>query len=267
MLATLEAGPADRPTVLLLHGGGASGWTWRPVVERLRGYHALVPDLPEHGRSLELGPFTMPDAARQVAELIRERAHGGQAHVVGLSLGAQVAVQLLASAPGRVASLMVTGTALRPAPVTALLRHPIGRRWTTALLKAYWPWRLRPWLLRANMRGFGIPDACYAEFAEDTRAMTVEAFWRIVFEESQGYALPPGLDGVQVPALVLAGEHEEASVIRSAADLVAALPRASGGLVPGAGHNWPIETPDRFAEVLTAWLAQRALPSGLRPLP
>ena len=32
-LAVLEVGPADRPTVALLHGVGTSGWMWRRLVE------------------------------------------------------------------------------------------------------------------------------------------------------------------------------------------------------------------------------------------
>jgi pimeloyl-ACP methyl ester carboxylesterase len=94
-----ESGAAAAPTIVFLHGGGASGWTWLPAVERLSEYHALVPDLPEQGRSQDSGPLSIPRAARLVADLIRERAHGGKVHLVGLSLGAQIGVELLATSP------------------------------------------------------------------------------------------------------------------------------------------------------------------------
>lgn len=88
-LYVAESGPVTAPTIVFLHGGGTRGWSWQPQVERLPEYHCVVPDLPEHGRSRHSGPFTMAHAAALVAEVIRSCAHGGHAHVVGLSVGAR----------------------------------------------------------------------------------------------------------------------------------------------------------------------------------
>src|ERR1700676_5643973 len=86
-----ECGPNSAPTICFLHGGGVSSWMWTPQVEALQDtYHCLLPDLPEHGLSASVRPFTIADAARRVAELIRELAHGGRAHVIGISEGAQI---------------------------------------------------------------------------------------------------------------------------------------------------------------------------------
>ena len=104
-----EHGPADAPTIVFLHGGGGAGWMWTPQVEALSSeFHLLVPDLPEQGRSTDGGQFTMASAAAQVADLVRTQSHGGRAHVVGLSEGAQVAVQLLADAPEVVLSAIAS---------------------------------------------------------------------------------------------------------------------------------------------------------------
>jgi len=65
-----ECGPTTSPTLVFLHVGGGAGWMWSPQVESLsRDFHCLVPDLPGHGRSAEM-PFTIADAAQQVATLI-----------------------------------------------------------------------------------------------------------------------------------------------------------------------------------------------------
>ena len=94
-----ESGPSDAPSLVFLHGGGVSGWMWQPQVQAFADYHCLVPDLPEHGRSLAEKLLTIEDSATRVAQLYRERAHRGKAHVVGISLGAQVIVALLSQAP------------------------------------------------------------------------------------------------------------------------------------------------------------------------
>ena len=91
-----ESGPVSAPTIVFLHGGGVSGWSWQPQIEAFPDYDLLVPDLPEHGRSLAEAPFTIPDAAVRIADLIRDRGHDGRAHVIGLSLGVgHPAIQLL----------------------------------------------------------------------------------------------------------------------------------------------------------------------------
>jgi len=47
-----EAGPVDAPTVLLLHGFGASSYMFRDLMPQLaRKYHVIAPDLPGFGQT------------------------------------------------------------------------------------------------------------------------------------------------------------------------------------------------------------------------
>src|SRR5260370_32598859 len=82
-----QAGRADAASIVFLHGLGLSGAMWQPQFQRLPGYQCLAPDLPEHGKSAELGPFSLKDASRRVAELIRETTLTCRAHVAGLPIG------------------------------------------------------------------------------------------------------------------------------------------------------------------------------------
>ncbi len=257
-LALTERGPAEAPTVVLLHGGGASGWTWGPAVERLPEFHCLVPDLPDHGGSIPAaGPFSMPAAVDAVVDLIRRRSHGGRAHVAGLSLGAQVLVALLARAPEIVDRALVSGALVRPLP---------GSRWLHGLLdltvRAYMPFRNYGWLVRANAWGYGIPSAYLDAFREDTRRLTADSFLRIM-AANLSFRLPENLSRVSTPTLVLAGAREYGVMRRSARDLAAALPHGRAAIVQGARHNWPLEHPDLFAEVLCAWVRSAPLPNRL----
>ena len=95
-----------------------SGWSWEPVVQRMQGYHCLVPDLTGFGKSFEQGPFEMDRAADAVADVIRSRVGSGRANVVGLSLGAQVGVQLLATEPKLVDRAVLCGTVINRMPGT-----------------------------------------------------------------------------------------------------------------------------------------------------
>src|SRR5260221_10792085 len=83
-LHVAEFGPPAAPSLVFLHGGGVGGWSWRPQIEAFQSdYHLLVPDLPEHGQSLDVAPFTTTDPAARMAELIHQRAHVGPPHIAG----------------------------------------------------------------------------------------------------------------------------------------------------------------------------------------
>lgn len=252
-----------RETILWLHGGGASGWMWHPQVDLLPEYHSLVPDLPEHGKSMRERPFSIPKAAEQLARLIEQHAHYSRAHVVGLSLGAQVAAELMARFPERVGRAVLSGTLVRPVPG---MKGPLARLLTEVSLRAYMPLRNAPFLVRATMRAHRIPERYRAEFAADTRRLTVGAFMRVVVQENMGFGLPEGLSRSEVPTLVVAGALERPIIRDSALDLIQAMPHAQGAIAEGLGHSWNLEDPERFAAMVRAWLTGQPLPAGLAPL-
>ncbi len=117
-----EAGQADAPCLVFLHGLWLSSSMWQPQIERLsHDYHCLAPDLPEHGKSTDIGLLTLENTSRVIANLIREHTPHGCAHVVGLSLGGSVALGLLRDVPEVVDHLLVSGTAARFSPAIAAL--------------------------------------------------------------------------------------------------------------------------------------------------
>lgn len=65
---------------------------------------------------------------------------------------------------------------------------------------------------------------------------------------------------VDVPALVLAGEHDEAQPIVWA-PFVDLIPDARGVLVGGASHCTHLEQPERFADIVGGFLAEHDRPS------
>jgi pimeloyl-ACP methyl ester carboxylesterase len=268
-LSVRECGPNSAPTICFLHGGGVSGWMWRPQVEALQDtYHCLIPDLPEHGLSAAIRPFTVADAARRVAELIRERGHGGHAHVIGLSEGAQITVQLLGSAPEIVNHAIISSALVHPLPGIGLFGP-----WAFALIFRLFaaPFQRADWYVRLNMQyGNALPEQYFPEVREDTRRMTADSFTHMLLE-NQRFRIPARLDQVQVPALILAGQHELAIVRQSARDLAAALPAGQAYLVSfskrGAEeHSWNLQRPELFNAATRAWLTDHPLPPELLPL-
>ena len=155
-----ETGSANAPTIVFLHGGGGAGWMWQPQVEQLSDFHCLVPDLPEQGQSSAEKPFSISGSASLIADLIRTRAHGGRAFVVGLSEGAQITVALLSQSPELVERAIVSSALVRSMPGAWLLTPGLIRlsyRWSVT------PFKNNDWWVRVNMKyAAGVPEALFS---------------------------------------------------------------------------------------------------------
>lgn len=266
-----ESGSPEAGTILFLHGGGVGGWMWQEVIENLPEFHCLAPDLPEHGRN-QSGPFSISGAAEAAANLIRLKSPDGEAHVVGLSLGAQVAVAILSQAPEVVKSAVISSALLYPLPGAGLgFYHPLS------LALVYWtmlaPFKRWDAWIRLNARySAGVPQRFFEHFRRDFQNMSRDAWVRLM-SENLSFRLPPGLESFQKPVLVIAGQKEHAAMRRSAQALLEALPQAVGVRVKHDGswsmaeeHNWALKAPDLFAEVVRAWVSGAPLPEQMVPL-
>ena len=230
---------------------------WRPQVERLREYRCVVPDLPEQGRSAEIKPFTLDDAARRIEELIEERCSVGGARARGTWSGCPWA------APSRRRSCAggpnwSSGWSCR-AP--AGLGRFLGAvsKWSAAAYR----WFSTETLVKLSMKQFGVPAEYADMFREDLAVGATEALVRHTADVLMALRLP---DDAEVPVLTAVGSRETWFAKRAARKIAAVVPGALAVEVPGAGHVWNLEHPDLFADMVRAWCEGETLPAALRPL-
>jgi pimeloyl-ACP methyl ester carboxylesterase len=172
---------------------------------------------------------------------------------VGLSLGAQTAIEMLSRTPELIDHALASGPLMRPLP---------GIGTTNLMAKMYWPFRNTTWLVKWNMSGLGVPKEYFDEFRKDTAALTIDGFVRLTLANGNNH-VPPNLQTVTVPTLVLVGEKELKIMRESVRDLLAAMPSAQGYIVSGAIHNWSMQLPDLFTQTIRAWITDQPLPSAL----
>ena len=251
-LSLREAGPVDAPALVFLHGLWVSSAMWQPQIERLsHDYHCLAPDLPEHGKSTDIGLLTLENTSRVVAQLIRERTPHGRAHVVGLSLGGLAALGLLRDVPEVIDHLLVSGcgTAARLGPLIAtasLLGKPL-----LSLLKP------AP-LLRLALRQSEIPQPYLRILQEDLHHLQPEAILHFAAE----FVKMQVPQNVTAPILVTVGQKEDVMMKRAARRLGRKLP-AQAVMAPSVGHIWNLEAPDLFTQTVRAWTTDQPLPQEL----
>ncbi|MHB1194142.1 MAG: alpha/beta fold hydrolase [Longimicrobiales bacterium] len=266
--AGLPPGPGT-DTFLLLHGYGASSFSWRTWTPFLaeRG-HVLTVDLKGFGRAPKPadGRYAPSDQAELVLRLVRERDLA-RITLVGHSLGGGVALYVAlglrdAGEHHRLQRLViVAGAAYRQPlpPFVALARHP----------------HLSGLALRALGSELVIAQAL--------RAMVFDT-GGITRDQVRGYAapmrdpgslgalcasalqiLPPDLDRItsrygeiDVPALLLWGRQDRAVPLWVGRRLAGALPSGTLRVLERCGHMLAEERPEESLEVLRSFLDDHA---------
>jgi pimeloyl-ACP methyl ester carboxylesterase/putative sterol carrier protein len=244
----LEAGPADGPPVLLLHGLGATNASMLPVLADLAADHRVIaPDLPGFGASAAPRvPYNAPWFAAWVESFQRATDSRG-AVLVGNSLGGRVALEAGLAHPSSVRALVL----LTPSPAFRRLRQwvPLVRFAAPDLAQVPMPMSHR--LVVEGIRGmFSDPDrlprAWYDAAADEAvrvlrsrshRVAFFSAARQIYLEDAYGkngfwHRLP----GLLPPALFIWGDRDRlvpSSFARHVADV---LPSAGQIVMEDCGH-------------------------------
>ena len=222
-----EFGPAGAKPLVLLHGGGLNWWNYREAARALAGtYHVVLPILDGHGGSDR--PFTsMENNAREILAFIDQRLDGRVALVGGLSLGAQVAVEMLRQRPDLCEAALVESAALLPDRLThALVGPAFGSSY--GLVK-------KPWFARLQFRSLHMNPALFEDYYRDTCAIEKRDMIAFV-QASAAYALPD-LSAYAGRMAIYVGGRENRRMQRSARLLTAALPGATLHVLPGLYHG------------------------------
>ncbi|MDA0632083.1 alpha/beta hydrolase [Nonomuraea sp. MCN248] len=248
MIAVREDRPGAGESVLFLHGGNVAGWSWHEQAASLPDHHVLIPDLPGFGASNGVPWTTVAGVADSMADLIRERAHDGRAHLVGLSLGAVVGTVLTARHPGLVSGALLSGAPLRGLGAVARKLGLAQVRWWGS--RSYW---------RVMARAFRLPEDSAGVFVETGLGIDRVSARRVLHQVYAGVPAADleGLRRTRAPILMLAGEREPGAVHRAQSEVTSRAPESLARTVPGVGHQWSAEDPRLFRRVLRHWLTTR----------
>lgn len=102
------------PAIVFVHGLGGTSNTFQMLLDALRPFRCIRPDLPGSGRSpLPFAAVTMDLFVETIGEVV-QKIGGGAAHLVGHSLGTLVCQHLAARTPEWVKSLTLFGPIVEP---------------------------------------------------------------------------------------------------------------------------------------------------------
>jgi pimeloyl-ACP methyl ester carboxylesterase len=242
------------PTVLMLHGIGGGHLSFAPQVETLAssGYRAVAWDMPGYGRSAPIEPYNFKGLAQSCITLI-EALKCGDVALVGHSMGGMVAQEVMARRPELVSKLVLCGTS--PSfgkPDGDWQREFIAQR--TAPLDAGKSMAELAEVLVPQMVGPGsLPEG--VRLATHCMSLVPASTYRRALEALVTFDRRANLPRIQIPTLVIAGQHDRnapPAVMKKMAD---AIPRSTYLEMAGIGHLQNLESPEDFDGLLLNFLA------------
>ena len=258
----IDTGPKDAPTLLLLHGAGGSGHSFRALIPLLTPhYRVIVPDLPGQGctRAGGMRRLGVDAMAEDLARLCAAQGYAPQV-VIGHSAGAAIGLRMadLMTLQGAVGINAALGTfdgaagVMFPAMARVLAATPfVGAAVSKMIGNARTVEKL--------LTGTGSPldasgRAQYLTLVRDGAhvdgTLGMMAQWRLE-------GLMARLPSLDLPVLLIASDKDNAVPPSVSRDAVIHMPRAEYAEIKGYGHLVHEEAADAVAEALLPWLAAR----------
>ena len=243
------------PRILLLHGTGASGHTWRDSLLPLAAHaRVLSLDLPGHGfSSLAHGEgMSLPGMARGIAQLL-DQLHWPVDVFIGHSAGAAIAAEMVVAQGLQPQLLMGVNPAWLPLPGLAGLLFPPAAKLlalTPFVPKWFAQQASSPGMLDKLLEGTGsVLDArgraLYAQLVASPShaqgALKMMAAWDLSTGADR-------LRQLHCPVRILVGDQDRTVPPAQAQQALRLLPQATLTQWAGLGHLLHEEQPERFVE-------------------
>jgi pimeloyl-ACP methyl ester carboxylesterase len=252
--------------VVFLHPTPLDHDYWRPVVERLSGVRAIVPDLRGHGASelgagLPMGGFaeapdapvlTMERLGRDVVALLGH-LDLSEAYFAGCSIGGNVVMELVWRAPERIKGLAFVCAKAQPDAAANRARRKANIEQVMAEGTEKLFDGMAQTLIGATAR------RTRPEIVSELRArMTISAEAAVAVQA--GLAVRPDsvpdIARIQVPVLAIAGGEDGGVTAVEMEAFKAAPGGCESHVIADAGHFAAYEKPDEVAGMLGAWLGR-----------
>ena len=251
----MEAGPADAPPIVLLHGVGANSMHWRfqfaglgnqfrLIAWNAPGYllsDALVKDWPD-----------CRDYADALADFLAALALD-RVNIVGNSFGTRVAQCFVRHYPGRVIKMAFTGTGIGQRSMPEDDKRRIIATREAQIAKGGFAFGARV----AALLGSKAPPETAAIVQHTLRATNPRGFMQAVGLGLSDFYGPDVADKFTFPVLLIQGSEDKINPLeKNAAILIKALPQGRLEVLEGYGHLPEVEAPDLVNRMLRQFFAE-----------
>jgi pimeloyl-ACP methyl ester carboxylesterase len=252
----MEAGRADAPAIVLLHGVGANSMHWRFQLAGLSdAFRVVAWNAPGYVLS-DAFKTEWPgckDYADALADFLN-RLKLDRVHLVGNSFGSRVGQCFAIHYPNRVIRLAMTGTGIGPKGMSEEEKRKIVAAREAQVAKGGYGFGARVDALLAQNASVETK----ALVANVLRATNPRGFMHgVKLGMADGYDPETVAAKVTAPVLMISGNEDRVNPIdRNAAVLAKAMPKAKHEVLEGVGHLPEVEAPEKVNALLRTFFAE-----------
>ena len=248
-MRVVEYGKENKEVIVLLHGGGLSWWNYRREAQLLSDrYHIILPVLDGHAESDD--DFTgIEENAQRIIGYIDSEFNGKVKVIGGLSLGAQILVEMLCMRKDICDHAVIESPSLIPSKLTNSLIGPSVSS-SYGLIE-------KKWFAEMQFKSLHINDGLFDEYYRDTKLISRENMIAFL-KASTAYGLKDSIKDCKATIRIIAGSREQSSILKSVKLLHETLPESileiRGGLYHG---EYSINHPEEYADDLRRMLKEK----------
>ncbi len=238
-----EFGDKNMPTFVFLHGGGLSWWSWKTQIEVLqKNYHIVTPIIDGHGDAYDTTFVSIKESAEHVVNYIKENCNGKVFVLCGLSIGAQIVVEILSQQCDITENAVIESALVYPIKTAVALTVPMYNMFYGLIKKR--------WYSKLQAKSLNIPDSLFENYYEDSIRMTKESLINIT-KSNGDYSIPPTLCKTKAKTLILVGGKELSIMKKSATLLHNTINNSFLKIIEKSGHGEiSLLHPDKYLDLL-----------------
>ena len=211
-----EFGDKKFPHILLIHGGGNSWWNYLRQARMLSDkYHVILPTLDGHGEEYQKEYISTENSAQQILEYIKNNCDRKLFAIGGVSLGGQIAIELLSLDSDIAEKAIIDGSICIPQPKLARICTVIVKLFGKIMFSKSAS-KIQLGLMKKMYPNMAYPEEIENYYIEDMPRIPIKTLVTIYQTYMGRYRLKDTITESKAQVLYIYGEKEMKCVKESA---------------------------------------------------
>ena len=234
-----EYGKSNKDIIILLHGGGLSWWNYEEVSEILKSnYHVILPILDGHSGS-DRDFTSIENNANEIIEYIDNNYNGNVKLIGGLSLGAQILLDILSKRDNICEYAIIESALVCPMKMTNILIES-SINMSYGLIN-------KKWFSKLQFKSLKIKEELFDKYYIDSSNITKNNM--ISFLKANSNYHLKNIKTNKSKSIVIVGSKERPIMIKSAKRIHDELINSELEILSGYYHgDLSINHPNEYAE-------------------
>lgn len=237
-------GKEGNPTIILLHGGGLSWWSFEKIIEDFKDkFYVVAVIIDGHSDDAENTFISIEDSSSKLIRHIDEKCDKKVFALMGLSIGAQIITEIISTRKD------ITQYAIIESALIFPLKLP---KWLIFLSveSSYWLIR-KKWFSKLQAKSLLLPKEMLPRYYEDSIKISKQTLVNISLSNGN-YSLKKSIEDTASKTLIIVGSKELKIMIKSAEELHKIISNSNLFVAKNMKHGeLSLQHPDLYVKIIT----------------